>query len=577
MANPKKTAENEEKRKLLFAQDMKFVRALAGNEQKIRDRALKNLREYLPQRCLQLPFKQEDFLRIWKGLFTTMWMSDKPLAQEECAESIADLIHHVDSDSALLFFKCGLMTMAIEWFGIDQWRLDKFLMLVRRMLRHCFQFLKSTDWDTDSIDSFNRVLEDTLLKANGSSFTGLTMHFTEIFLEELAKVSNGKISRENLLEFLKPFAKHLVSLHNLGHIRHLTKCIFDHLMQQSDQGFEYEAKFTEWKRQGFPGGSLDVMERMEVDSDEEEEGDDDDDDDGGEPEVLDPRAGHVDVVLPQLKFDSSEICDLLNQHKLTKQSTKNGRKAIAELCQKFAQLTKGDYPLGITKVPLPEKKDFIKIHKSLDSLSEFEHQLRMDKKELFSGRARKEKLNGDINSDDVIRPVKLRSGTTFNGDNFAGKLKQFIKKSEGGIKKRKLVKTRKRAKYDALWSYENAFERNSGVWEVHKFNSSMSESPSPVKTGSSTKFTESEIVARSVKLKRPTLPVKLAQFTPKNGKKVRIALKLNQSQEVHEHVAQLKSSPGNPYDANRMPDKPLLKPNGIKSPINPFYKRKMKL
>ncbi|KAB0790979.1 hypothetical protein PPYR_02779 [Photinus pyralis] len=562
MANPKKTAENVEKRKLLCSQDLKFVRALAGNEQKIRDRALKNLREWLPQRSMQLPFEQEDLLRIWKGLFTTMWMSDKPLVQEECAESIANLIHHVDADSALLFFKCGLTTMAIEWFGIDQWRLDKFLMLVRRMLRHCFQFLKSTEWNMNEIESFNRVLEDTLLKTSGSSFTGLTMHFTEIFLEELAKVSNGKITQENLLEFLKPFAKHLASLHNVGHIRHLTKCIFDHLMQQSDAGFEYEARFSEWKRQGFPGGSLDAMERMEIDLDDEEEEDDDDE----EPEVLDPRAGHVDVVLPQLKFDPSEICELLNQHKLTKQSTKNGRKAIAELCQKFAQLTEGDYPLGIKEVPLPEKKDFFSINKSLDSLSQFERQLRAEKKKLFSS---ERVQNGDIASDDVISPVKLRSGATINGGIFADKLKRFIKKSEGRIKKRKLLKTRKRAKHDALWAYENAFVRNSGLWEVHRFNSPMSESPLPVKTGSSTKFAESEIVARPAKPKRQTL-------TAKNEKKVRIALKLNQSQEIHEHVAQLKSSPGIPYDANRLPEKPLLKPNAIKSPINPFYKRKMK-
>lgn len=64
---------------------------------------------------------------------------------------------------------------------------------------------------------------------------------------------------------------------------------------------------------------------------------------------------------------------------------------------------------------------------------------------------------------------------------------------------------------------------------------------------------------------------------PNSLKKVNINLKLNKSQDIEEHLEQLESSPGIPYDANRKPDKPLLKPSTVSSPINPFYKRKMKL
>ena len=31
-------------------------------------------------------------LRIWKGLFYCLWMSDKPLVQEELAKNIAELL-----------------------------------------------------------------------------------------------------------------------------------------------------------------------------------------------------------------------------------------------------------------------------------------------------------------------------------------------------------------------------------------------------------------------------------------------------------------------------------------------------
>lgn len=49
--------------------------------------------------------------------------------QEECAENIARLVHFPDADTSLLFFKCGFQTLVHEWFGIDQLRLDKFLMV----------------------------------------------------------------------------------------------------------------------------------------------------------------------------------------------------------------------------------------------------------------------------------------------------------------------------------------------------------------------------------------------------------------------------------------------------------------
>lgn len=75
-------------------------------------------------------FTKTDFMSLWKGLFYCMWMSDKMLVQEELAESLSKLVHCFDSkDTILLYTSCALKTLAIEWFGIDQYRLDKFLMV----------------------------------------------------------------------------------------------------------------------------------------------------------------------------------------------------------------------------------------------------------------------------------------------------------------------------------------------------------------------------------------------------------------------------------------------------------------
>jgi ribosomal RNA-processing protein 1 len=38
--------------------------------------------------------------------------------------------------------KCFFLTMGREWFGIDRWRMDKFMMLTRRFLRQVKTFAK---------------------------------------------------------------------------------------------------------------------------------------------------------------------------------------------------------------------------------------------------------------------------------------------------------------------------------------------------------------------------------------------------------------------------------------------------
>jgi ribosomal RNA-processing protein 1 len=62
-----------------------------------------------------------------------MWMSDKPLVQEELAEDLGSLVHcFPDLKVGIQFFRNFLETMCLEWFGIDQWRIDKFMMVSKQ-------------------------------------------------------------------------------------------------------------------------------------------------------------------------------------------------------------------------------------------------------------------------------------------------------------------------------------------------------------------------------------------------------------------------------------------------------------
>lgn len=79
---------------------------------------------------INLAFSEDELMKLWKGLFYCMWMSDKPLIQEDLAETISELVHSViDRKTGLKFITVALKTMANHWSGIDTWRMDKFLMV----------------------------------------------------------------------------------------------------------------------------------------------------------------------------------------------------------------------------------------------------------------------------------------------------------------------------------------------------------------------------------------------------------------------------------------------------------------
>jgi ribosomal RNA-processing protein 1 len=130
-ANDIFTGENTAGKEIVLTQELKLVKTLAGNDPKLRTKVLKNLRIWLHARSKSsFAFTDNDFMRLWKGLFYCMWMTDKPLPQEEMAENLGSLVDcFADVKIAVQFYRNFLATMAIEWFGIDKWRLDKFMMV----------------------------------------------------------------------------------------------------------------------------------------------------------------------------------------------------------------------------------------------------------------------------------------------------------------------------------------------------------------------------------------------------------------------------------------------------------------
>lgn len=174
-------------------------------------------------------------------------MSDKPLPQENLATKISNLVHSFDQfDVSFQFFAAFLKTMANEWNGIDQWRIDKFMMLVRRVTREMIHIIQQNNYSDEVIERLDETLKKTVL---GSDHVprGLFMHFTELFFEEVAKVSNGEIEPEHVTKLLQPFMFYVASQGDYKLIQFVVRQVFNHLLFQSESGREYKEKFDAWK------------------------------------------------------------------------------------------------------------------------------------------------------------------------------------------------------------------------------------------------------------------------------------------------------------------------------------------
>lgn len=175
-----------------------------------------------------------------------MWMSDKPLTQEKLADDLAALVHcFADPAVSLQFFGTFMLTMGREWFGLDQWRMDKFAMLVRRMLRQVLFKLAADNWE--AVPAFGDWLQRTVYDESTAP-AGLIMHFNDLYLEEIAKVTEGDVEPATVHDLIEPCVVLFAKSKDLRLIKHTQRNIFHKLLMQSEMGQEYMEKYDIWKR-----------------------------------------------------------------------------------------------------------------------------------------------------------------------------------------------------------------------------------------------------------------------------------------------------------------------------------------
>lgn len=117
-----------------------------------------------------------------------MWFSDRPRPQQRLANDLGQLFLIVPKPNYHNFCLAFWVVMAREWVGIDHHRLDKFLLLVRRVLFNQLKRIKESDYDRDLVAAYLSALKASPLSGDKKVPTGIPYHLVDIYVDEVEKV-----------------------------------------------------------------------------------------------------------------------------------------------------------------------------------------------------------------------------------------------------------------------------------------------------------------------------------------------------------------------------------------------------
>merc|ERR1711874_372933 len=301
----------------------------------------------------------------------------------------------------------------------------------------------------DKIENINEIFSTSVV-SNSKATLGFRLHFTDIFLEEVAKAGGEDLNGDIILKLIEPFAKELAEGEDERLAKHIEERIYQHLMRQSDVGVASEEALD-----GNVEESDEDFEAKENDDEPEEEGL------IVENDIKDPRAGNVSVTLPQLKADFNQLADYLFKVGSEKGISSKRRTMLYSLNKQFKDLSQNVYPLIPDMSSENAKIPRIKVGKEAQKKSreeiEFQEKIKMEREEFKKSLKRKHdtpvseedevnkkqkiETNGEPFDEDLekIETVDLEDATCAENVAEMPITKKIKKKSK--IKKKKNIET----------------------------------------------------------------------------------------------------------------------------------------
>ncbi|ODQ78649.1 hypothetical protein BABINDRAFT_162354 [Babjeviella inositovora NRRL Y-12698] len=179
----------------MAVQTSSFVKKLAANDRPTREAALESLRKFLSNKQTSMPLLE--YQKLWKGLYYSMWFCDRPRPQQRLADALGALFSEtIPAKNFGVFVDSFWFVMGKEWVGVDQHRIDKYYMLLRRVINHSFRKLQTQKWDKNFVDLYLGVMMQGPLSGDAKIPYAIPYHIIDIYIDELEKVMFADIEEE---------------------------------------------------------------------------------------------------------------------------------------------------------------------------------------------------------------------------------------------------------------------------------------------------------------------------------------------------------------------------------------------
>ncbi|KAK6840595.1 nucleolar protein-Nop52 [Apiospora arundinis] len=201
---------------------MPFIKNLASSERKVRTEALTTLRTFLTASTTARTLSPLDHLKLWKGLFYALYMADRPIPQQNLCAELAALVAILPDDAVVPFLRAFWETLSRQWTSIDVLRMEKFMLLVRRVLGASFVWAregggrpmktgnkksKDTKKEETRAEAMLALLREWPIEETGDLAkvsVGLRLHVLDIWVDEVERAGmTGDDATEADAEFLQ--------------------------------------------------------------------------------------------------------------------------------------------------------------------------------------------------------------------------------------------------------------------------------------------------------------------------------------------------------------------------------------
>ncbi|KAI9477432.1 hypothetical protein LPJ55_000654 [Coemansia sp. RSA 990] len=198
---------------------------LAHVDKSVRDNATASVKVVMSQ---EEEFSHMEMLRHWKALFYCFWLSDKPLVQQELAWELANLTLVCNRSNGVAFVRAFWETMSREWFDMDKHRIDKYLLLARRMVFFTFKAMQKNQWDQALVEEYLKVYQEVPANPDDPKIpNSIRTHVSDVYVDELVRLvtemqSESEDAREEaalipVAQLLEPFMR-LISRTPIRHL-----------------------------------------------------------------------------------------------------------------------------------------------------------------------------------------------------------------------------------------------------------------------------------------------------------------------------------------------------------------------